>query len=128
MDAHRLQTAARLANIRAFHVMELAKQARELELAGRSIIHMGIGEPDFTAAEPVVQAAADAMRRGVTQYTGALGIRPLREAIARYYQTTYGLNIAPERIIVTAGASAALLLACAVLVEIGGEVLMPDPS
>jgi len=89
---------------------------------------MGIGEPDFTAAEPIVQAAADAMRRGVTQYTGALGIRPLREAIARYYQTTYGLDIAPERIIVTAGASAALLLACAVLVEIGGEVLMPDPS
>jgi len=128
MDAHRLQTAARLANIRAFHVMELAKQARELELAGRSIIHMGIGEPDFTAAEPVVQAAADAMRRGVTQYTGALGIRPLREAIARYYQSTYGLDIAPERIIVTAGASAALLLACAVLVEVGGEVLMPDPS
>ncbi|MCL6467939.1 MAG: aminotransferase, partial [Ralstonia sp.] len=77
MDAHRLNTAARLANIRAFHVMELAKQARELELAGRSIIHMGIGEPDFTAAEPVVQAAADAMRRGVTQYTGALGIRSL---------------------------------------------------
>ncbi|CAJ0882574.1 Aspartate aminotransferase [Ralstonia sp. LMG 32965] len=128
MDAHRLQTAARLANIRAFHVMELAKQARELELAGRSIIHMGIGEPDFTAAEPVVQAAADAMRRGVTQYTGALGIRPLRQAIARYYHTVYGLDIAPERIIVTAGASAALLLACAVLVEIGGEVLMPDPS
>ena len=128
MNAHRLQTAARLANIRAFHVMELAKQARELELAGCSIIHMGIGEPDFTAAEPVVRAAADAMRRGVTQYTGALGIRPLREAIARYYQTTYGLDIAPERIIVTAGASAALLLACAVLVEIGGEVLMPDPS
>lgn len=128
MDAHRLHTAARLANIRAFHVMELAKQARELELAGRSIIHMGIGEPDFTAAEPVVQAAADAMRRGVTQYTGALGIRSLRQAIARYYHTVYGLDIAPERIIVTAGASAALLLACAVLVEIGGEVLMPDPS
>lgn len=128
MDAHRLHTAARLANIRAFHVMELAKQARELELAGRSIIHMGIGEPDFTAAEPVVRAAEAAMRRGVTQYTGALGIRPLREAIARYYHTVYGLDIAPERIIVTAGASAALLLACAVLVEIGGEVLMPDPS
>ncbi|CAH0444119.1 hypothetical protein LMG10661_00663 [Ralstonia syzygii subsp. syzygii] len=95
MDAHRLHTAARLANIRAFHVMELAKQARELELAGRSIIHMGIGEPDFTAAEPVVRAAEVAMRRGVTQYTGALGIRPLREAIARYYHTVYGLDISP---------------------------------
>ena len=88
MDAHRLHTAARLANIRAFHVMELAKQARELELAGRSIIHMGIGEPDFTAAEPVVQAAVDAMRRGVTQYTGALGIRPVSYTHLRAHETS----------------------------------------
>lgn len=128
MDLQRLATASRLANIDAFHVMELAKQANELERAGRHIIHMGIGEPDFTAAEPVVRAAEAAMRRGVTQYTGALGIHALREAIASYYKTTYGLEIPARRVIVTAGASGALLLACAVLVEIGAEVLMPDPS
>ncbi|MBY4948885.1 pyridoxal phosphate-dependent aminotransferase [Cupriavidus respiraculi] len=128
MDIQRLATASRLANINAFHVMELAKQAAELERAGRHIIHMGIGEPDFTAAEPVVRAAGAAMRRGVTQYTGALGIHALREAIAGHYRTAYGLDIPARRVIVTAGASGALLLACAVLVEIGAEVLMPDPS
>ncbi|WP_444633032.1 pyridoxal phosphate-dependent aminotransferase [Cupriavidus oxalaticus] len=128
MDMQRLATAARVANINAFHVMELAKQAAELERAGRHIVHMGIGEPDFTAAEPVVRAAEAAMRRGVTQYTGALGIHPLREAIAGYYRTAYGLDLPARRVIVTAGASGALLLACAVLVEIGAEVLMPDPS
>ncbi|SDC20941.1 Aspartate/methionine/tyrosine aminotransferase [Cupriavidus sp. YR651] len=128
MDLQRLATASRLANIDAFHVMELAKQAAELERAGRHIIHMGIGEPDFTAAAPVIHAAEAAMRRGVTQYTGALGIHALREAIAGYYKTAYGIDIPARRVIVTAGASGALLLACAVLVEIGAEVLMPDPS
>jgi aspartate/methionine/tyrosine aminotransferase len=108
--------------------MELAKEARELERAGRHIIHMGIGEPDFTAPEPVVEAAAAALKRGVTQYTGALGIAPLREAIAAHYQSTYGLVIDPARIVITAGASAALLLACAALVDRDDEVLMPDPS
>ncbi len=106
MDLQRLATASRLANIDAFHVMELAKQANELERAGRHIIHMGIGEPDFTAAEPVVRAAEAAMRRGVTQYTGALGIHALREAIAGYYKTMYGLDIPARRVIVTAGARA----------------------
>jgi len=128
MNLQHIATASRLANIEAFHVMELAKQAAELERAGRHIIHMGIGEPDFTAAAPVVHAAEAAMRRGVTQYTGALGIHALREAIAGHYKTAYGLDIPERRVIVTAGASGALLLACAVLVEIGAEVLMPDPS
>lgn len=120
--------ASRLANIAPFHVMELAKRAAELEHQGRSIINMGIGEPDFTAAQPVVDAAARAMAIGKLQYTSALGIPPLREAIAEHYRRVYGLNIAPSRIVVTAGASAALLLACAALVEPGTEVLMPDPS
>lgn len=128
MNSQHIATASRLANIEAFHVMELAKQAAELERAGRHIIHMGIGEPDFTAAPPVIHAAEAAMRRGVTQYTGALGIHALREAIAGHYKTAYGLDIPARRVIVTAGASGALLLACAVLVEIGAEVLMPDPS
>ena len=128
MSAERLRTAARLAHIAPFHVMELAKQAAALERQGRHIVHMGIGEPDFTAPEPVLRAATAALQQGMTQYTGATGIPALREAIAGYYASFYGLNIAPERIIVTAGASAALLLACAVLVDIGDEVLMPDPS
>jgi aspartate/methionine/tyrosine aminotransferase len=126
--AHALQLASRLEHIAPFHVMELAKMATALERQGRSIIHMGIGEPDFTAAPPVVEAAARAMSDGRLQYTSAVGIPALREAIAAHYQDVYGLNVAPSRIIVTAGASAALLLACAMLVEPGSEVLMPDPS
>lgn len=120
--------ASRLEQIAPFHVMELIKMAAELEQAGRSIIHMGIGEPDFSAAQPVLDAAAAALAAGKTRYTPATGLPELRYAISQHYQQTYGLDIAPERIIVTAGASAALLLACAALVERDSEVLMPDPS
>ncbi|ARF86265.1 pyridoxal phosphate-dependent aminotransferase [Burkholderia cenocepacia] len=120
--------ATRVDAIQPFHVMELMKEAQRLESLGRDVIHMGIGEPDFTAPEPVVEAAAAALRRGVTQYTSALGIAPLREAIAAHYAHAYGLTVGPERIVVTAGASAALLLACLALVGRDDEVLMPDPS
>ncbi|HDR8909630.1 TPA: pyridoxal phosphate-dependent aminotransferase [Burkholderia multivorans] len=123
-----VKLAARVDAIQPFYVMELMKEAQQLESAGRDVIHMGIGEPDFTAPEPVVEAAAAALRRGVTQYTSALGLAPLREAIAAHYARAYGLTIAPERIVVTAGASAALLLACLALVGRDDEVLMPDPS
>lgn len=122
-----LRLAARVDEIQPFYVMELAKEAAKLERAGRDIIHMGIGEPDFTAPEPVVEAAAAALRRGVTQYTNALGIHALREAIAAHYEHAYGLKVDPARIVVTAGASAALLLACTALVDRDDEVLMPDP-
>lgn len=122
-----MRFAARVDTIQPFYVMELAKEAQALERAGRDIIHMGIGEPDFTAPEPVIAAASDALRRGVTQYTNALGLTSLREAIAGHYREVFGLDIDPARIVVTAGASAALLLACTALVDRGDEVLMPDP-
>jgi aspartate/methionine/tyrosine aminotransferase len=123
-----VRLAARVGAIAPFYVMELVKEAAQLESAGRDIIHMSIGEPDFTAPEPVIEAAAQALRRGITQYTGALGITPLREAIAAHYLHAYGVRIDPARIVITAGASAALLLACAALVDRDDEVLMPDPS
>jgi aspartate/methionine/tyrosine aminotransferase len=120
--------ASRLEHIEPFHVMELVKMAAVLEQQGRNIIHMGIGEPDFTAPPAVVAAAAQAMTERKLQYTPATGILALRDAISAHYLQTYGLTIPSSRIVVTAGASAALLLACAALVEIGAEVLMPDPS
>jgi aspartate/methionine/tyrosine aminotransferase len=119
--------AQRVAAIEPFYVMEVAKQAAALEAAGRDIIHMSIGEPDFTAPDAVIAAATDALRRGATQYTPALGITALREAIAGHYAHRYGLQIDPARVIVTAGASAALLLACTALIDRDDEVLMPDP-
>ncbi|MEB0137313.1 pyridoxal phosphate-dependent aminotransferase [Actimicrobium sp. CCC2.4] len=120
--------AGRVDHIAPFHVMELIKMATVLEQQGRSIIHMGIGEPDFTAAPAVIAAATRAMSDGKMQYTSAKGLLALRQAISTHYAQVYGLEIDPERIIITAGASAALLLACATLVEPGTKVLMPDPS
>jgi aspartate/methionine/tyrosine aminotransferase len=127
-DMNLLHLASRLENIAPFHVMELAKMAADLERQGRHIIHMGIGEPDFVAPPAVIQAASQAMHAGQTRYTSAVGLPALRQAISDHYRNAFALDIAPSRIIVTAGASGALLLACAALVEKGAEVLMPDPS
>jgi aspartate/methionine/tyrosine aminotransferase len=120
--------AARLAHIEPFHVMELLQRARALEAAGRSIIHMEIGEPDFPTAAPIVEAGIEALRQGQTFYTPAAGVPALREAIAAHYQRRYGVDVSPGRVFVTPGGSGALLLALALLVEPGQEVLLPDPG
>jgi len=120
--------AARVARIEPFHVMEVVKQADALERAGRSVIHLSIGEPDFSATEPVQRAAAAAIARADARYTPALGLGPLRERIAEWYGTQHGVKVDPAAIAVTAGASAGLLLTCAALVERDTEVLLPDPS
>lgn len=98
-----------------------------LAAAGRHIINMGIGEPDFTAPPTVVEALERAARNGLSGYTAPAGIMQLREAIARYYDENFGTQLDPSRVILTAGASSALILACSVLVDSGSEVLLPDP-
>jgi aspartate/methionine/tyrosine aminotransferase len=120
--------AARTAAISPFHVMELVKRAVALERSGRSIVHMSIGEPDFTAPPPVLAALERVAREGGTQYTQAVGIEPLRRAISRHYAEDFGVDVDPGRILVTAGASAALTLACCALVDPGDRVLLADPS
>jgi aspartate/methionine/tyrosine aminotransferase len=120
--------AARAARIEPFHVMEVVKRANALEHAGRSVIHLSIGEPDFTATEPVRRAATLAIDQARTQYTPALGLHSLRERIAGWYATRFETFIDPTAIAITAGASGALLLTCAAMVERDTEVLMPDPS
>jgi len=120
--------AARLAHIEPFYVMEIVKEASRLQASGHSVIHLSIGEPDFTAPEPVTRAAAEALASGRLQYTQATGLTSLREAIAADYERTFGVHIEPARVIVTAGASAALLLAFGTLLDVGDEVLLPDPS
>jgi len=124
----RPRLARRVDDIAPFRVMELVKRANALAAAGHPVIQMNIGEPDFTAPPPVVAALKQAADRGLSQYTPALGIAELRKAIALDYGRRYGLDIAPSRVIVTAGASAALLLACCALVDVGDRVLMTDPS
>ena len=121
-------TAARTALIEPFYVMELVKEAQELAAAGRSVIHLSIGEPDFTAPEPVRRAAIETIERGETQYTAALGLPALRNCISAWYASRFNCDVPPERIVVTAGASGALLLACAALLDHDAELLMPDPS
>jgi aspartate/methionine/tyrosine aminotransferase len=120
--------ARRLDRIEPFHVMDILARAREYERAGRSIIHMEVGEPDFPTPGPIVEAAIRALRAGETHYTPALGLTALREAIAAHYREREGVEVAPERIVVTPGASGAMQLALAVLLDPGDRVLMADPG
>ena len=121
-------SADRMAHIAPFHVMKLLARAKELEAQGKSIVHMEIGEPDFSTPKPIIDAGIKALEQGLTQYTPALGLPALRQAIANYYQTHYGVCIKPESVVVTPGASGALQLVCGVLVNPGDEVLMTDPG
>jgi len=127
-----MKTARRLDHIEPFYVMECAKAAAELarspECADSPMIFLNIGEPDFTAPPLVQQAAERALRAGRTQYTDATGLPALRLSLSQWYAERFGLTIAPRRIVVTAGASAALQLACLALVDRDDEVLLPDPS
>ena len=120
--------ARRMAELRPFHVMELLGRARALEAQGRDIVHMEIGEPDFGTPEPVVAAARRALEAGETHYTPALGLPALREAIAAFYAQRYGVSVAPERIVITPGASGALLLALGVLLDRDDGLLLADPG
>jgi aspartate/methionine/tyrosine aminotransferase len=127
-----MKLARRLDHIEPFYVMECAKAAAELarspECRDSPMIFLNIGEPDFTAPPLVQEAAERALRGGRTQYTDATGLPKLRERISQWYAERFGLSIAPHRIIVTAGASAALQLACLALIDRDDEVLLPDPS
>ena len=127
-----MQFSTRAQRIEPFYVMEVAKAAqalaREVAHTDQPVIFLNIGEPDFTAPALVQEAAARAINAGSTQYTNALGLEPLREAISGWYASRFGVNVPARRIVVTAGASAALQLACLALIEAGDEILMPDPS
>lgn len=114
--------------IESFRVMKLLARARELEAQGRDIVHMEVGEPDFETPEPVTRAGQAALAAGRTHYTPATGLPELRSAIAGLYRQRYGVNVDPGRILVTPGASGALMLACAALLDSGDGVLLADPG
>ena len=127
-----MRIARRAQRIEPFYVMEVAKAAASLATqvaqTAQPMIFLNIGEPDFTAPPLVQQAAARAIHDGNTQYTQATGLQSLRERISHWYTTRFQADVAPSRIIITAGASAALQLACLALIEAGDDILMPDPS
>ena len=123
-----MQYSDRAMAITPFYAMAFGEKATALEHAGHNVIRLNIGEPDFGAPPAVQQAMQQAVAENQLPYTGALGDYRLREAIAGFYQTMHGLQIDPQRVVVTAGASAALLLVCAALVNPGDEVMVGDPS
>jgi len=127
-----MKFSARAGRIEPFYVMEMAKAAQGLIKANahsaQPMILLNVGEPDFTAPAPVQETATRAMREGRTQYTPALGLPALRERISAWYAQRFGADVPARRIIVTAGASGALQLACLALIDAGDEILMPAPS
>lgn len=120
--------SARSRAIEPFHVMALLARANELQAEGHDVIHLEIGEPDFTTAAPIVEAGQAALAAGHTRYTAARGLPELRRAIAGFYGQRYGVDIDPERILITPGGSGALLLASSLLVDPGRHWLLADPG
>ena len=120
--------SARSRAIEPFHVMALLARANQLQASGHDVIHLEIGEPDFTTAEPIVAAGQAALAAGHTRYTAARGLPQLREAIAGFYEQRYQLSIDPERVLITPGGSGALLLASSLLVDPGKHWLLADPG
>jgi len=108
--------------------MDVLARAHALEAAGRRVVHMEIGEPDFTAPAPVVEAGVRALRDGLTAYTATLGLPALRELISTHYRKKFAIEIDPGRIAVTSGASGGLLCVAALYVNPGDEILVPDPG
>ena len=119
--------ARRAAEITPFLAMEIMERAKTLELEGREIIYLCLGEPDFPTPEPIVKAAQKAMLAGETRYTHSLGRIELREAIAEHYQKRYKVTVDPEQVIVSSGTSPLMLLLFAALCNPDDEVILTDP-
>ena len=111
-----------------FMVMEVLERAREMERQGEDIIHLEVGEPDFSVPSPIKKATFQALEDGATHYTHSLGDIELREAICKHYLDAYGVEVRPEQVVVTSGTSPAMMLAFASLLESGEEVIISDPA
>ncbi|WP_433924563.1 aminotransferase class I/II-fold pyridoxal phosphate-dependent enzyme [Vreelandella sp. 21] len=119
---------SRVNHVAPFRVMHLLEMAQAREAEGHDVIHLEVGEPDFATPAPIVAAGQQALATGKTRYTPAAGLASLREAISRHYAEHFNATVEPSRILVTPGASGALLLASQLLVETGNRVLMADPN
>lgn len=118
----------RSAEVQPFQVMAILAKAQALQASGRDIIHLEVGEPDFPTAAPIVEAGIEALRQGKTGYTPALGLPTLRERLAQYYQQRFGVTLNPKRIVLTPGASGALLLLTAARLNPGDGLMLADPG
>ena len=123
-----MKVAKKLSKIAPFKVMELLARANELASLGHDVIHLEVGEPDFDTPAPILAAGMRAISEGKTRYTDARGTLELRKAISGFYKFSLGIEVGSERIFVTAGASGALLMLSALLLDPGENLLMPDPG
>jgi aspartate aminotransferase len=108
--------------------LEVFARARELERAGRSIIHLELGEPEFYPTPPVIAAASEALAAGRDRYGPSEGILALREAVAEYLARTRNLHYRLENVLIAPGCKMALLMCLLAVIEAGSEVLYPDPG
>lgn len=117
-----------LASVNPFRVMTVMARAQQLESEGRHIVHMEVGEPDFSSAQPIIDAGKQALDDGLTQYTAASGLAELKECLSSYYKQNYNVDVAANRILITPGASGGLSLLANLLVRAGDGVLLTDPA
>jgi (5-formylfuran-3-yl)methyl phosphate transaminase len=115
-------------NVKPFLAMEIMEKAQDMERAGVHVVHLEVGEPDFDTPPVVVEAAKRALTEGKTHYTHSMGLFELREAVAGDYKNKYGVEVDPDRVIVTSGTSAAMSLIFSVVVSGGREVIITDPQ
>ena len=120
--------AQRMGEIAPFHVMDILAQGKVLEAQGRHIIHLEVGEPDFSAPPPIVRASISALQQGLTHYTPSLGLPALRSAVAQFYHDRYSIEVSAGQVAITPGASGALQLILGAIINPGDEVLMADPG
>ena len=123
-----MKLAKRLRNIEPFHVMDLLARAKSMESDGADIIHLEVGEPDFSSPKEVIEAGINALQQGLTHYTAATGLPELKQALASFYWDRYGKKVNPQQIIITPGASGALQLITSLLVDPGESLLLSDPG
>lgn len=127
-DLKAARLSKRSSSLDPFHVMDILSRAKSLGQQGRSIYHMEVGEPDFATADRIIEAGVEALKQCKTHYTPATGLPELREAVADYYDRKFSVQVNPERIIITPGASGALQLAISCLLDVGDNILLADPG
>jgi aspartate/methionine/tyrosine aminotransferase len=128
MSNERIADQDPLSKVNSFRVMAVMARAQYLESQGRRIVHMEVGEPDFSSAQPIIDAGKRALDEGLTQYTAASGLAELRECLSVHYRENYNVEVDANRILITPGASGGLNLLANLLVRAGDGVLLSDPA
>ncbi len=114
--------------VEPFLAMELMERAKQLEAAGRGIIYLCLGEPDFKTPSAILAATEQALAEGATSYTHSLGLLELRQEICRHYRDYYGVTVVPEQVMVSSGTSPLMLLLFSTILNDGDELILSDPG